>query len=123
MKKTALIIALFAFGISFGKTGKCETKSEKSLFSFTQESSYGTFPFALYDKGGNDTCYTGVNLGRTLYSDTSTITEGTQLYTDSAGTSKWTGATSTYYMLVSGSSKTVFSVNSTGLVTYIACSN
>lgn len=123
MKKTALIIALFAFGVSFGKTVNSETLPNKTLFSLTQDSSYSPtyYPFALYDKGGSDTCNLGVNLGRTLYADSSTITEGTQLYTDSSGTTKWTGATSTYYKLVAGTSIAVFSVNSTGLVTYIAC--
>lgn len=124
MKKTALIIALFAFGISFGKTSNCQPLPKSSLFSFSEGSHYfTTYPFALYDKGGSDTCNLGVNLGRTLYADTSTITEGTQLYTDSSGTSKWTGGPSTYYKLVSGTSIAVFMVNSSGVVTYMACWN
>lgn len=124
MKKTALIIALFAFGISFGKTANCEPLPKISLFSFSEDSTYVVgYPFALYDKGGSDTCNLGVNLGRTLYADSSFISEGTQLYTDSSLSSKWTGATSTYYKLVAGTSITVVSVNSSGLVTYIACFN
>ncbi|RED22107.1 hypothetical protein BD847_3608 [Flavobacterium cutihirudinis] len=123
MKKTALIIALFAFGISFGKTSNFESLPKKSLFSFSEGFYFTTYPFALYDKGGSDTCNLGVNLGRTLYADTSTITEGTQLYTDSSGTSKWTGGPSTYYKLVSGTSIAVFMVNSSGVVTYMACWN
>lgn len=125
MKKTALIIALFAFGISFGKTPNCESLPKTSLFSFSEGFYFTTYPFALYDKGGNDACGGGINLGRTLYASTPTIVEGTQLYTDSSGSSssKWTGATSTYYRLASGTSSSVVKINSSGLVTYMACWN
>lgn len=124
MKKTALIIALFAFGISFGKTPDCEPLPKVSLFSFSKGTQYVvSTAFALYDKGGSDTCNLGVNLGRNLYTDSSFISEGTQLYIDSSLSSKWTGATSTYYKLVAGTSITVVSVNSSGVVTYIACFN
>lgn len=83
-----------------------------------------TYPRALYDKGGSDTCSGGINLGRTLYASTPTIVEGTQLYYDATGgdQSKYTGATSTYYRLGGTSSATV-KINSTGLVTYVACGN
>ncbi|MFB3386672.1 hypothetical protein [Flavobacterium sp. LAR06] len=126
MKKTALIIALFAFGFSFGKTPNCEPLPKISLFSFSKDSQYVvTYAFALYDKGGNDACFGGINMGRTLYADSSIIEEGTQLYIDSteSSSSKWTGATSTYYRLVSGTSASTVSVNSSGVVNFVSCSN
>jgi hypothetical protein len=125
MKKSALIIAMFVFGTSFATTQHNTPLPKVSLTTLSMGAKYvTTYARALYDKGGNDTCSSGINLGRTLYASTPTIVEGTQLYTDSTGGSGsvWTGATSTYYRLAGTSSATV-KVNSTGLVTYVACGN
>lgn len=126
MKKAVLIMALFVFGISFGKTSNYAPLPKVSLEFLLKDSKYGTtYPRALYDKGGSDSCGGGINLGRTLYADTPLIIEGTQLYTDSTGnsSSKWTGATSTYYRLAAGTSSVTVSINSSGLVTAVTCGN
>lgn len=125
MKKSALIIALFVFGSSFANTLHNTPLPKVSLTTLSMGAKYvTTYPWALYDKGGSDSCSAGVNLGRTIYSNTATIMVGTQLYTDSTGGSGsvWTGATSTYYKLVAGSTYSVVSVNSSGIVTLISCS-